>query len=216
MNKARARVTEESIRVWFRTLEAFLVESNHRDILECPERIFNGDESGFAFCPKTGKVLGPRGFRKLYQIKNGSEKDNLTVLVTFNANAQICPPLVVFPYVRPPKQVVDSMPPEWVLGRSESGWMRGDVFFEYITNDFNNWVESNGIKKPILLLVDGHKSHMSLVLSATCEQMGIILYALPPNTTHMLQPADAGRESAGKATREWILRAALALFAGTF
>lgn len=189
INKARTRVTEESIRLWFRELTQFLTESNNLDILESPERIFNADESGFALCPKTGKVLGPRGYRNLYGIKHGS-KDNITVLVTFNANAQLCPPLVVFPYVRPPKQVVDCMPPEWVLGKSESGWMRADIFFEYITNDFNNWVENNGIKKPILLLVDGHKSHMSMVLSVMCEQLGIILYALPPNSTHMLQPAD--------------------------
>lgn len=58
------------------------------------------------------------------------------------------------------------------------------------TSHLNNWVESNGIQKPMLLLVDGHKSHMSLVLCAKCEKMDIILYAMPPNTTHMLQPAD--------------------------
>ncbi|KAH9632258.1 hypothetical protein HF086_002893 [Spodoptera exigua] len=82
------------------------------------------------------------------------------------------------------------MPPEWCLGRSETGWMRGDVFFEYITNDFHKWVVENNIKKPVLLLVDGHKSHMSLMLSEMCEKLEIILYALPPNTTHILQPAD--------------------------
>lgn len=82
------------------------------------------------------------------------------------------------------------MPKEWCLGKSESGWMRSDVLFEYISNDFNNSVDRNCLKKPILLLIDGHKSHMSLVLSAMCEKLGIILYALPPNSTHMLQPAD--------------------------
>lgn len=46
------------------------------------------------------------------------------------------------------------------------------------------------MKRFILLLVDGHKSHMSLPLSQSCEENQIFLYALPPNTTHMLQPAD--------------------------
>lgn len=190
INKARSRITEEHIRQWFRELESFLSESGQSDILNHPERIFNADESCFSLCPKTGKVLGPRGFRNLYQINSGNEKDNLTVLVNFNANGQMCPPVVVFPYLRPPKAITDSMPREWTLGRSESGWMRNEIFFEYIVNDFNTWVENNNIQKPILLLVDGHKSHMSLVLSSMCEQLGIILYALPPNTTHILQPAD--------------------------
>lgn len=33
INKARARVTEESIRVWFNELEEFLKETNNQDIL---------------------------------------------------------------------------------------------------------------------------------------------------------------------------------------
>lgn len=48
----------------------------------------------------------------------------------------------------------------------------------------------NNIKKPIILFIDGHKSHMTYALSAFCEANGIIIYALPPNSTHMLQPAD--------------------------
>lgn len=190
INKGRAQVTEESIRLWFTELEEYLDSIHQKDILNDPKRIFNGDESGFALCPKTGKVLGPRGFKNLYQIKPSNEKDNLTVLLTFNANGDMCPPCVVFPYIRPPKAVVNSMPQEWCLGRSETGWMRGEVFFEYVTNEFHNWVVENNIIKPILLLVDGHKSHMSLMLSTSCEELQIILYALPPNTTHILQPAD--------------------------
>lgn len=62
INKARARVTEESIRLWFRELEIFLAQEGHLDILTEPERIFNIDESGFSLCPKTGKVLGPKGY----------------------------------------------------------------------------------------------------------------------------------------------------------
>ena len=186
INKARVQVTQESIRIWFRELEAYLRETGNADILQCPDRIFNGDESGFSLCPKTGKVLGPKGRN---QIKTNNDKENITVLITFNAKGQICPPLVVFPYIRPPKAVVDNMPAGWVLGKSVSGCMRGDIYFEYITNEFNNWVDNMGIKKPILLLVDGHKSHMSLVLSSMCNHLGIILYALPPNTTQ-IPPAD--------------------------
>ncbi|XP_045492332.1 tigger transposable element-derived protein 1-like [Colias croceus] len=190
INKARAQVTEQSIRLWFRQLEEYLESINQKEILSEPMRIFNGDESGFALCPKTGKVIGPRGFKNLYQIKPNNEKENITVLLTFNANGDMCPPCVVFPYIRPPKAVVDSMPQEWCLGKSETGWMRGEIFFEYITNEFNSWIVDNNIKKPVLLLVDGHKSHMSLALSTMCEKLQIILYALPPNTTHILQPAD--------------------------
>lgn len=110
--------------------------------------------------------------------------------MSFNASGKICPPLVVLPYLRPPKAVIDNMPKSWVLGRSDMGWMKGSIFYEYMANEFNDWLGSNNIKKPCILFVDGHKSHMSLPLSQFCEENQIILYAPPPNTTHMLQPAD--------------------------
>ncbi|KAG5890112.1 hypothetical protein JTB14_005243 [Gonioctena quinquepunctata] len=80
-----------------------------------PARVFNGDESEFSICPKSGKVLAPKGWKNLYTIKLGQEKDNITTLVVFSADGEVAPPLVVFPYVRPPKAVVENMPPKWVL-----------------------------------------------------------------------------------------------------
>ncbi|KAJ8940863.1 hypothetical protein NQ314_010550 [Rhamnusium bicolor] len=75
INKARATVTQEHIRSWLRELKSYLLEIHAADLLEDPSRIFNGDESGFSLCPKTGKVPGPKGFRNLYDGKHGNEKD---------------------------------------------------------------------------------------------------------------------------------------------
>lgn len=38
-----------------------------KHILECPSRISNADETGFTLCPKTGKVPGPKGYKKKQQ-----------------------------------------------------------------------------------------------------------------------------------------------------
>lgn len=160
--------------------------------MEDPSRIFNGDETSFSLSPKTGNVLAPKGWKNLYTVKAGNEKETITVLFLFSAAGQMLPPLVVFPYVRPPQAVVRSMPDKWVLGRSESGWMRSETFFEYVANSFNEWLTENNIKRPVLLLVDGHKSHLSMELSEFCRNNDIILYALLPNTTHITQPADVG------------------------
>lgn len=190
VTKGRAIVTEEYIRGWFKELDQYLVENNLLDVVSDPTRVFNGDEVGFSLCPKKGKVLAPKGTRNVLNISLGNDKLTITVLMIITADGQIAPPLVVFPYVRPPRIIVDAMPENWVLGRSETGWMRGDVFYEYIANDFAKWLENNQIKKPIILFIDGHKSHLTLAVSEVCEKLGIILYALPPNTTHLLQPAD--------------------------
>lgn len=180
INKARALITEEFIRKWFRELVQFLTEKDLLNILADPRRIFNGDETGFALCPKTGKVLGPKGFKNLYNIQQGNEKENVTVLITFNAEGKCTPPLVLFPYIRPPRALVDSMPSDWVLGRSEKGWMTSEVFYEYLCNDFNKWLLKENIPRPVILFVDGHKSHLTMATSQWCDENQVILYALPP------------------------------------
>lgn len=190
INKAREAIKESSIRKWFIDLHIFLAERNSLDILDDPSRILNADETGVSLSPKSGKVLAPKGYKNIYVVKKGNEKENITVLIVMTASGEICPPLVVFPYIRPPKAVVDSMPPDWILGKSETGWMRSDTFFEYMSKGFNDWLKKQNVKKPVLFFVDGHKSHMSMPLSKFCEDNDIILYALPPNTTHILQPAD--------------------------
>lgn len=86
--------------------------------------------------------------------------------------------------------------------------MRSDVFYEYVCNSFNTWVTEQGIKKPVILFIDGHKSHMTLSLSQFCDENGIILYALPANTTHILQPADVSvfkplKQEWKKTIRNW-------------
>lgn len=149
INKAREAIKESSIRKWFADLHAFLVERNALDILDDPNRILNADETGVSLFPKSGKVLAPKGYKNVYVVKKGNEKENITVLVVMTASGKICPPLVVFPYKRPPKAVVDSMPPDWILGKSETGWMRSDTFFEYMSNGFNDWLTKQNVKKPI-------------------------------------------------------------------
>ncbi|XP_017482205.1 PREDICTED: uncharacterized protein LOC108371207 [Rhagoletis zephyria] len=159
------------------------------DILDDPSRIFNGDESGFSMCPKSGKVIAPKGFKNVYEIKMASEKETITVLEVICANGEMLP-MVIFPYLRPPRDIINSMPENWILGRSESGWMRSETFFEYVGNGFHNYLNIKNIKRPVILFIDGHKSHLTMELIEFCNEHQIVLYALPPNTTHIMQPAD--------------------------
>lgn len=208
LTKARSIITRELIQKWFRDLKQYLEENGAVDVLEDPTRIFNGDETSFAMCPKSGKVLAPKGYKNIYEIKKGSEKETITVLLVFSADGQIVSPMVVFPFVRPNKVIIDSIPADWLLGRSESGWMKSETFYEYIANGMDKWLTKNNIKRPVLLLVDGHKSHLSLELSKFCYDHQIILYALPPNTTHIMQPADVSvfkplKTNWKKTVRQW-------------
>lgn len=68
--------------------------------------------------------------------------------------------------------------------------MKAEVFYDYIGNVFNPHLVENNIKRRVIHFVDGHKSHLFYNLSQLCCQLQIILIALYPNATRILQAAD--------------------------
>lgn len=120
----------------------------------------------------------------------GDEKEMITVLIGGNANGVKTPPLVMFPYQRLPSHIVKDMPTNWGFGRSPSGWMTAETFYEYVTNCFYPWLVKMSIVLPIVLFLDGHASHITYHLSEFCREKGIILIALHPNATHLIQAMD--------------------------
>lgn len=120
----------------------------------------------------------------------GDEKEMITVLIGGNASGAKTPPLVMYPYQRLPSSIVKDVPESWAFGRSSNGWMTSETFYEYITNCFYPWIVKNEIVLPIVLFVDGHASHVTYHLSQFCKDNQIILIALHPNATHLIQPMD--------------------------
>uniref|UniRef100_A0A1Y1LYU9 HTH CENPB-type domain-containing protein n=1 Tax=Photinus pyralis TaxID=7054 RepID=A0A1Y1LYU9_PHOPY len=190
VSKARAAVTQDRIEGWFEEILTFLQTENYMNILDDPSRIFNGDEAGFCLCPKNGKVLGPTENKEDFYVRVSSEKEQITVMATFSADGKYVPPMLIFPYKRVPHIIAESVPENWALGRSDSGWMTSAVFYEYISNHFLPYIQTNNIQKPVILFVDGHRSHLTKHVSQLCDENGVILISLFPNTTHIMQPAD--------------------------
>lgn len=198
------------MRKWHANLKEYLVAEGVADILEDPERIINADESGFQTGPSSGLVLGPRGYQNFYEIKD-KEKENITVLGTFAASGTILPPLIIYPYARIPSEIVRQINKDWSIGKSETGWMTSKVFYGYIANTLVPKLKENNTKFPVLLLVDGHKSHINQEVSQLCIDNGIILYSLYPNATHIIQPADVSvfqplKNSWKKVVNDWKLK----------
>jgi len=95
----------------------------------------------------------------------------------------------------PPLMIFNRLRPEYKLGADEntmfaqqkSGWMDGDIY--------ERWLETHFIKhalsvRPLLLIFDGLKAHISLGLIEKAEENDILLYCLPPHSSHLLQPLD--------------------------
>lgn len=187
---SRASVTKTAIQNWFQEVRQMLETDGLINILLEPTRVFNGDESAFFLNPAGNKVLAGRGQKTVYQQINSNEKECLTVLVMANAAGKLAPPMVIFKYDRVPRDIAESVPDDWGIGKSESGWMNGATFFEYISNIFHPFLIKENITRPVILFIDGHVSHLTLHTSRFCNENGIILVALYPNATQLIQPMD--------------------------
>ena len=44
---------------------------------------------------------------------------------------------------------------------------------------------------PVLLILDGHSSHMCLNMLQTAREKNVIIYCLPPHTTHIFTTQEA-------------------------
>ena len=104
------------------------------------------------------------------------------------------------------------------IGTSENGWTDDEVGFEWFkevfvaqaternccateqeqadnkkdTDEEEATVDETLKLPPILLIYDGHGSHTTLDWITLARANNIILYCLPPHTTHWLQPLDVG------------------------
>ena len=121
VSKARASITEAAIRDWFEELKSNMNKEGLMEIFSDPSRVYNTDESNIQLCPKSGKVVGVKGWKNIYEISCGAEKSTLTFLGTFNARGDILCPAVIYPYVRVPKDIVRRVPDNFFVGATESG-----------------------------------------------------------------------------------------------
>ena len=111
-------------------------------------------------------------------------------MFTFSASGTTCPPMIIYPYKRIPEKIAVTVNSNWGIGRSDNGWMTSETFFDYIKNIFYPYLIENNVEFPVVLFLDGHKSHLTYELSLLCNDLNIEVISLYPNATRILQPCD--------------------------
>lgn len=69
-----------------------------------------------------------------------------------------------------------------------SGWSEETTFYDWLTKQFVPSVKD--VVKPVLLVMDGHYSHLSTRIIKCAMDNEIHIECLPPHTTTILQPLD--------------------------
>jgi len=189
IGKERALVTREKVMKWFTDFRNYIeVELGDSDLLKDPSRFYNADESGFALCTKGNQVIGCRGAPVVYHFAN-SDKSQLTVMAAVSATAHYIPPMIIYTGQRFTYNPLEGFE-DAAFGRSENGWIDSEVFATWLKDVFVPSINKRQVKKPVLLLLDGHKTHVTMQASDICRSNGIELYCLLEHAYHVIQPLD--------------------------
>lgn len=184
MSYARAKATDPVvIEKYFDILENTLVEN---DIMDKPFQIFNADETGMPLSLKTVKVVDRFGGKNPSHV-TGNNREQITVLACGNASGSCIPPFVIFRRKKLNPDVTKYEVPGTMYGLSSSGWMDQELFSDWFSHHFLAYAPS---ARPLLLLMDGHSTHYCPRMIARAAEEKVLLFTLPPNTTHLCQPLD--------------------------
>ncbi|KAK3884531.1 hypothetical protein Pcinc_011204 [Petrolisthes cinctipes] len=203
LTSARKNVSVRKIQEWFTNAHDYFSEINALDALQDPARNFNIDESGFCLSPIHGKVVIPKGEKHVFEETSIHHKQNLTVLGCICADGSLPPPMKIYPRKRASANIVEKFPVgyEFTVGKSEKGYITYETLFEYLCNSFHDWLNAHNVKRPVIVWTDWHETRNNYFLAKTLNELNIILYGLPPNTTHFLQPLDVS--VFGPLKKEW-------------
>ena len=176
-------VNTENINHYYRNLRECLEEN---DLFTHPEQIYNMDETGMPVDPKPTKIVAQKGQKKV-RYRTSGKKNQITVLGCANAVGQPQPPFVIFDAKQLNPRWTRGEVPGTRYGLSSNGWTDQVLFKGWLVEHFITHAVQG---RPLLLLLDGHSSHFEPETIKFAKENSIIIFCLPPHTTHEAQPLD--------------------------
>lgn len=181
---SRAKATDpDTIKQYYNILESTLRDNN---LIDKPALIFNCDETGLPLSPKAPKVIDQAKAKNPCYV-TGNDKSQITVLACANAAGNSLPPFVIFDRKTLNPALAKGEVPGTIYGLSSKGWIDTGLFQDWFVGHFLCYAPP---VRPLLLLLDGHSSHYSPEMIRFAAEQQVLLFVLPPHTTHLTQPLD--------------------------
>ena len=149
-----------------------------------PESIYNLDETGLNTNP-IGKVFVDPKSKDAYTMNSNCGKAIYSVLFCSSAVGRYLPPFVVYKGKYLYSTWTESAPAGCRFAVSPSGWMHDYVFENWFMEHFIPFVADN--QKPVLVIYDGHGSHLTFKTVEAAMENDVVIVCLPPNCSHALQ-----------------------------
>jgi hypothetical protein len=186
-NHERAKCEDRKvIYEWFKTLENTLATYGIQS-----EDIYNFDETGFAMglCATTKVITSADRYGRTKLLQPGN-REWVTVIESINASGWTLPPYIILKGQNIQEGWFDKLPNDWRLDVSQNGWTTDEIGLKWLTRIFIPAINLRRIGTHLLLILDGHGSHLTPEFDRICTENKIVPLCMPAHSSHLLQPLD--------------------------
>ena len=160
--------------------------ANDLGISEKPEHFYNIDESPTKHDPAKAKAVAGKEQSKIHRTIQGSGRENTTVMACICADGTLMPPLIIFKGQKLWSTCKgESDLPGTFYAVAENGYITSEIFHDFLIK-FVQVVKL----RPLLMVLDGHVSHLNLATIELGMRENIAIIKFPSHTTDVLQPLD--------------------------
>lgn len=183
----RAKATSESVvKDYFERLNQVMTKLDLKDKPHC---IYNVDEKGIQTEHSPPYIVSAD---KSVPAITSSRSSMTTILGCGNALGNMMPPFYIFKGKRLRSELLDGSMAGSSGTVTDSGWSNSAVFQDFLQSHFLKYLQRGDVNQTVLLIFDGHKSHINIPVINWAKEHNIELFVLPAHTSHMLQPLDVG------------------------
>ncbi|KAH7464599.1 hypothetical protein FOMA001_g17669 [Fusarium oxysporum f. sp. matthiolae] len=168
-----------------------------------PENTVNVDEGGImAGFGLDSLVVGSSDPRKKAFLKGSQSRTWTSFIEAVTATGRLLKPGIIFKgkelqqqwFIDELKEVAD-----WYYITSDNGWTDNHIAIEWLREVYLPQTQLEDESDARLIILDGHRSHVSDEWMATCFLNNVYCCYLPAHCSHGLQPLDNGVFNASKA-----------------
>ena len=183
-------MNREVISAWFSEYHEIVTRLGIKDI---PSHLWNIDETGCQNIHKAEDVVGIVGVPS-YNITALEKGETSTALIGINALGNSPPPMIIHRGKYVGKEWKNGARFDTIVRASEKGYINKELFVEF-GKSFVAYLKREQLDDglPHLLLLDSHYSHLyNIQFLDLMKENNIAVFAIPPHTSHWMQPLDRG------------------------
>ena len=164
------------------------------------ENIYNWDEKGFliGLAHALKRIMTQEAYDqfRIRAAKQDGSWEFISLLATICADGTKVPPALIYQGVS--RDLQDSWVDELTdkdeafFASLKNGWSNNEFGLNYLKDIFDPYTRAKAGRGRMLLIVDGHSSHVNIAFIDMCDRLRILVMILPPHSTHRLQPLDVG------------------------